>query len=217
DINHIKVTEQSFQKNIEIVLNNEQAYFKQLSLLNKTRLFMKRVFNFSLYTFNIKFIKKEQRTELLQLLDFIMETKYEDNSTGSEKLTKENIENEFMEKYDPSPTIDKSVGKSFFKKAYGYSFFMFALAFVFFYFLISKDTGYLIYIIISFILYSFARLFIDLIFVFKLIHLLDKQKFVTYYFNQLFFFLDFILYHLSLFVAPIAIIVLLIRYIIIKI
>src|SRR5690625_6222103 len=80
------------------------------------------VFNFSLYTFNIKFIKKEQRTELLQLLDFIMETKYEDNSTGSEKLTKENIESEFMEKYDPSPPIDKSVGKSFFKKAYGYSF-----------------------------------------------------------------------------------------------
>ena len=60
DINHIKVTEQSFQKNIEIVLNNEQAYFKQLSLHNKTRLFMNRVFNFSLYTFNIKFIKKEQ-------------------------------------------------------------------------------------------------------------------------------------------------------------
>src|SRR5699024_12282038 len=49
DINHIKVTEQSFQKNIEIVLNNEQAYFKQLSLHNKTRLFMNRVFNFSLY------------------------------------------------------------------------------------------------------------------------------------------------------------------------
>src|SRR5699024_1375445 len=212
DINHIKVTEQSFQKNIEIVLNNEQAYFKQLSLHNKTRLFMNRVFNFSLYTFNIKFIKKEQRTELLQLLDFIMETKYEDNSTGSEKLTKENIE-----KYDPSPTIDKSVGKSFFKKAYGYSFFMFALAFVFFYFLISKDTGYLIYIIISFILYPFARALIDLIFGFKLRHLLDKQKVVTYYFNQLLFFLDFILYHLSLFVAPIAIIVLLIRYIIIKI
>src|SRR5699024_4400020 len=155
--------------------------------------------------------------------------------------------------------------------------FMFALAFVFFYFLISKDTGYLIYIIISFILYPFARALIDLMFVFnlrhlldkqngvtyyfnqllflldfilyilslffvlfvfiiisfilypfaialnylmfgfKLRHLLDKQKGVTYYFNQLLFLLDFILYHLSLFVAPIAIIVLLIRYIIIKI
>src|SRR5699024_5873917 len=104
DINHIKVTEQSFQKNIEIVLNN-----KQLSLYNKTILIINSVFNFSLYTFNIKFIKKEQRTESLQLLDFIIETKYEDNSTGSEKLTKENIESEFMEKYDPSPPIDKSV------------------------------------------------------------------------------------------------------------
>src|SRR5699024_10518369 len=164
-----------------------------------------------------KFIKKEQRTELLQLLDFIMETKYEDNSTGSEKLTKENIENEFMEKYDPSSTIDKSVGKSFFKKAYGYFFFMFALAFVFFYFLICNDTGYLIYVIISFILYPFARALIDLIFCFILRHLLDKQKVVTYYFNQLLFLIDFILYHLSLFIAPIAIIVLLICYIIIKI
>src|SRR5699024_1317416 len=211
------VTEQSFQKNIEIVLNNEQAYFKQLSLHNKTRLFMNRVFNFSLYTFNIKFIKKEQRTELLQLLDFIMETKYEYNSTGSEKLTKENIESEFMEKYDSSPQIEKSVGKSFFKKAYKYRLFMFDLVFFFIYFLISKDTGYYNYIIISFILYPFAIALIDLMFGFKLRHLLDKQKGVTYYFNQLLFLLDFILYHLSLFVAPIAIIVLLIRYIIIKI
>src|SRR5699024_11493296 len=129
------------------------------------------IFNFSIYTINNKYIKKEKRTELLQLLDLIIETQYEDNSTGSEKLTKENIENEFMEKYDPSPTVDESVGKSFFKKAYGYSFFMFALAFVFFYFLISKDTGYLIYIIISFILYPFARALIDLIFGFKLRHL----------------------------------------------
>src|SRR5690625_6246607 len=68
---------------------------------------------------------------------------------------------------------------------------MFALAFVFFYFLISKDTGYLIYIIISFILYPFARALIDLMFGFKLRHLLDKQKGVTYYFNQLLFLLDF--------------------------
>src|SRR5690625_4908785 len=119
--------------------------------------------------------------------------------------------------YYPSSQIYMFVGNFSFKKAYVYSFFMFALAFVFFYFLISKDTGYLIYIIISFILYPFARALIDLMFCFKLRHLLVKQKGVTYYFNQLLFLLDFILYHLSLFVAPIVIIVLLIRYIIIKI
>src|SRR5699024_11400848 len=113
--------------------------------------------------------------------------------------TKENIESEFMEKYDPSPPIDKSVGKSFFKKAYGYRFFMFALAFVFFYFLISKDTGYLIYIIISFILYPFARALIDLMFGFNLRILLDKKKGVTYYFIKLFFLLDFFLFHLIFF------------------
>src|SRR5699024_11389065 len=70
------------------------------------------------------------------------------------------------------------------------------------------SSDLLIYIIISFILYPFARALIDLMFGFKLRHLLDKQKGVTYYFNQLLFLLDFILYHLSLFVAPIAIIVL---------
>src|SRR5699024_3027152 len=82
-------------------------------------------------------------------------------------------------------------------------FFIFLYIF-FIYFIINYDTCYLIYIIISFILYPFARALIDLIFGFKLRHLLDKQKVVTYYFNQLLFFLDFILYHLSLFVAPIA-------------
>src|SRR5699024_7164778 len=105
DINHIKVTEQSFQKNIEIELYNEKANNIELSLHNKTRLCMHLFFNLSLYTFNNIYIKKEQRTELLKLLGFIMETKYEDNSTRSESLTDDNIENEFMGKYDPSPTV----------------------------------------------------------------------------------------------------------------
>src|SRR5699024_6505993 len=43
DTNHIKVSAQSFQSNIEIVLNNEQAYFKQLSFHNNKRLFINGV------------------------------------------------------------------------------------------------------------------------------------------------------------------------------
>ena len=121
---------------------------------------------------------------------------------------------DFMEKYDPTPPVDRSIDRSYFLKSYGYSLFMFALSFILFYLLISRSGVYLFYLVISFILYPFAKVLFDWLFGFKVRHVLDKQKGITYYFDQLMFLFDYIVFHVSLFIAPFGMLFLLIRFIV---
>src|SRR5699024_2852691 len=81
---------------------------------------------------------------------------------------------------------------------YGYSLFMFVLSFILFYLLISRSGVYFFYIVISFILYPFAKVLFDWLFVFKVRHALDTQKGITYYFDLLMFLFDYIVCHVSL-------------------
>src|SRR5699024_470649 len=111
-----------------------------------------------------------------------------------ETAQKQDTQIDFMEEYDPNPPVDRSIDRSYFLKAYGYSLFMFALSFILFYLLISKNNGYLFYIVISFILYPFAKVLFDWLFGFKVRHALDKQKGITYQFRQLMFLFDYIVF-----------------------
>ncbi|MEI3613738.1 STM3941 family protein [Pseudogracilibacillus sp. SO30301A] len=217
DIDYIKVSEVSFQKIFEIVLYDEDEYFAQLSFHNKMRLFMNRVTGFSLFTMSAKAIRKQERSAFLKTLDFIIQQKLNNEAPIIEIAQKQSKETDFMEKYDPPPQINRSINRSYFLKSYRYSFIIFALSFIFFYLLISKNDNYLSYIIVSFILYPFAKVLIDWLFGFKLRHRLDKQKGFTYYFEQLAFMFDLFLFHVSLFIAPIGILFLLIRFIVIRI
>ena len=214
DIESLKVSETSFQPIVEIVLFDADDYFAQLSFHNKVRLCMNRVTGFSLFTISAKAVPKQERPALLETLDYVMQQKLNNESVSIEAVQKQNVETDFMEKYDPTPPINRSIDRSYFLKSYGYGFFIFAISFVLFYLLISRNNGYLFYIIVSFILYPFARVLIDWMFGFKLRHALDKQKGFTYYFEQLKYMLDFALFHVSLFVAPIGILFLLIRFIV---
>ncbi|WP_416150192.1 STM3941 family protein [Salipaludibacillus sp. HK11] len=217
DIEYIKVSEVSFQSIIEIVLYDEDDYFTQLSFHNKVRLFMNRVTGFSLFTINSKAARKQDRSAFLETLDLIIQQKLNNEAPIIETSQKQNEETDFMEKYDPTPPINRSINRSYFLKSYGYGFILFAISFILFYLLISKDDNYLFYIIVSFILYPFAKVLIDWLFGFKLRHRLDKQKGITYYFKQLIIMFDFFLFHVSLFIAPIGILFLLIRYTVIRI
>gem|GEM_PF-5423603 len=216
DIEYLKVSEISFQRIFEIVLYDENDYFAQLSFHNKVRLCMNRVFNFSLFTISAKVVRKQERTALLETLDLIMQQKVNNEAPIIETTQKQNVEMDVMEKYDSTPPINRSIDRSYFLKSYRYGFIIFAISFILFYLLISKNNDYLFYIIISFILYPFAKVLIDWLFGFKLRHSLDKQKGITYYLEQLKFMFDFILFHMSLFVAPIGIVFLLIRFIVIR-
>src|SRR5699024_2752094 len=205
DIEYIKVSEVSFQSVIEIVLYDEDDYYYHLSFHNKMRLFMNRVTGFSLFTISAKVVRKQERPVLLETLDLIIKQKLNNEAPFIETAQKQNEETDFMEKYDPTPPINRSINRLYFLKSYGYGFFIFAISFIFFYLLISKNDNYLFYIIVSFILYPFAKVLIDWLFGFKVRHRLDKQKGVTYYLDQLIFMFDFLLFHVSLFIAPIGI------------
>lgn len=216
DIKHMTVSEFSFQKMVEIILYDEDARFAQLSLHNKIRLCMNRVFGFTLFTINPKAIRKFERPELLEILHLVVQEKIKKQSSTPiiETAQKQDTQTDFMEEYDPTPTVDRSIDRSYFLKSYGYSLFMFVLSFILFYLLISRSGVYLFYIVISFILYPFAKVLFDWLFGFKVRHALDKQKGITYYFDQLMFLFDYIVFHVSLFIAPIGMLFLLIRFIV---
>lgn len=217
DIESIKVSEVSFQNIIEIVLYDEDDYFYQLSFHNKMRLFMNRVTGFSLFTVSAKAIRKQERSSFLEIFNLIIQQKLKNEASIIETARKLNKETAFMEEYDQTPPVNRSIDRSYFLKSYRYGFFIFALSFILFYLIISKSDSYLFYIIISFTLYPFAKVLPDWLFGFKVRHRLEKQKGFTFYFDQLIFMFDFFLFHISLFIAPLGILFLLLRFIIIRI
>ncbi len=215
DIRFIKISEVSFQRIIEIVLYDEDDYFYQLSFHNKVRLFMNRVTGFTLFSISVKAVRKRERPALFEALDD-MQQRLNGETPLLKTTHKRNEEVDFMEKYNPVPPSKLSINRSYFLKSYGYGFLMFAFSFILFYWLISKNDNYLFYIVVSFILYPFAKVLVDWLFRFKLKHRLDNQKGITYYFDQLLFMFDLFLFHVSLFVAPFGLLFLLIRFIVIR-
>lgn len=120
---------------------------------------------------------------------------------------------DFMNKYDAQPLADLVIDNTYFKKAYGYSIFIFLFMFVLFYLLLDSGNDYLFYIIINFFTFPFAKVLIDRLGVYKIRQRLEKQKGPTYYFDQLKYLFDSLLFHVSIFIAPFGLLFLLIRYI----
>lgn len=121
-IESLKVSETSFQPIVEIVLYDADDYFAQLSFHNKVRLCMNRVTGFSLFTISAKAVPKQERPALLETLDYVMQQKLNNESVSIEAAQKQNVETDFMEKYDPTPPINRSIDRSYFLKSYGYGF-----------------------------------------------------------------------------------------------
>lgn len=59
-ITYLKVSEFSFQKIVEIGLNNEAYHFSQFSLFNKIRLRLNRMTGHSVFVINVKVVRKNQ-------------------------------------------------------------------------------------------------------------------------------------------------------------
>lgn len=215
-IERIEVSEASFQKLIEIIIYDEAGVFDNLSLLNKIRLGPNGIFGFKTFTIAYNAVRKRDRLELLTVLDNIMLTKksetMEESAIPNSSSKPLQSSKDFVEKYDPAATPEFKIDNSYIKKAFGYSFFIFILMFVFFYLLLDSDNSYLTYIIINFFSFPFAKVLIDWMGVYKLRQRLERQKGVTYYFDQLKFFLDLLLFHISIFIAPFGLLFLFIRY-----
>lgn len=219
-IESIQVSEASFQKLIEIVIYDEDGLFDQLSLHNKIRLGPNGLFGFKTFTIAYNAIRKRERPQLLATLDNIMAYKkgqtMEDFTITDTSNKPLDSQQDFMEKYDPEPSVNLIIDNAYLKKAYEYSVFLFLFMFVLFYLLLDSGNGYLFYIIISFFAFPFAKILIDWMGAYKLRQRLEKQKGFTYYFDQIKYFFDAILFHASIFIAPFGLLFLLIRYIVRK-
>lgn len=220
NIESIQVSESNLQKIIEIAIYDESVFFDQLSTHNKIRLGPNAWFGFKTFTIGYNAIRRRERPQLLAALDNIMAYK---KGQTTEDFAITDISNkpvdskkDFMKKYDPEPLAPLVIDGNYFKKAYGYSVFIFVIMFILFYLLIDGSNGYLAYIIASFFLFPFAKVLFDWIGVYKFRQKLEKQKGATYYLHQIEIFFDAILFHVSIFVAPIGLLFLLIRYIVRK-
>src|SRR5699024_12584883 len=107
---------------------------------------------------NAKAIPKFETTELLETLHRVAQAKIKKQSSPPiiETAQKQDTQPDFMEEYDPTPTVDRSIDRSYFLKSYGYSLFMFVFSFILFFLLIIRSVVYLFYIVFSFVLYPFV-------------------------------------------------------------
>lgn len=216
-IESIEVSESSFQKLIEIAVDNEAGYFENLSLLNKIRLGPNGLFGFRTFSIAYNAIRKKERPQLLAALDEIMEYK-EEGATESltiPVMSRSSLHSQqsFMKKYDLEPLAKFVINKAYFKKAYAYSAFLFLFMFVLFYLLLDSGNSYLLYILVNFFSFPFAKVLTDWMGIYKLRQRLERQKGATYYFDQIKYFFDSFLFHGSVLVAPFGLLFLLIRFI----
>src|SRR5699024_322863 len=164
DIKFIDISEASFQKLIKIFVYDEKTLFKQLSLHNKIRLVTNALFGFNPCSIAYNSIHKQERQQLLATLDKIMA--YNENQT-SENLIINDINHEpgdsqqyYMERYGIEPPTALIIDKDYFKKAFGYSAFIFLIMFILFYVLFYFMNCYLSYIIVSFFIFLFYKVYI---------------------------------------------------------
>ncbi len=122
---------------------------------------------------------------------------------------------DFMEKYDSTPPVNRSIDRTYFLKSYSYGFLIFASWFILLLFI--KNDEYLSYILASFIFYPLAKVLFDWLFGFKLRHRINKQKSGAYYLEQLLFVINLVIFHISILLAPFGILFLLIRIIVIRV
>lgn len=217
----VSVVEVSFDKRIQFYLRDEDTLFKSLSLLSKILYGPDKLFGQNIFYIQYGLIKKRKRLLFLKAFDdFITQSvSQEEKTTILKDFPDSSIETEgqIFNKYDNHLIQKLVINFQYFKIAYVYSLLIFLITLVLFYFLLYKDNSYLIYIIVSFFAYPFAKLFLDRLGIYKLRQKIDKQTGVTYYLHQGIFFFDVLLYHISIYLAPLGLLVLIIDLIIKKV
>ena len=161
----VSVVEASFDKRIQFDLRDEDILFKNLSLLSKILYGPDMIIGQNIFYIQYGLIKKHKRPLFLKAFDdFITQSvSQEEKATILKDFPDSSIktEKEILNKYDNHPIQKLVINFHYFKRAYVYSLLIFLIMFVLFYLLLHKDNSYLVYIIVSFFTYPFAKLFLD--------------------------------------------------------
>lgn len=200
DVEGYKILRVQFNKFIEIILDDEEKYKEQMSKTQqKLNIVGTMGGKYSLFAIAWTQIKRKDRDVLLYALDYIGTPDFDlENATSSE------LPDELTQKPDTSFQLEDKINQEYFMKNYLLSLILGAFALLLFYW-DEGNMSSLTYIIVSFILFPFAKLLLDVIVGFKLRTIMEKQTYTIYYVYQLIYLVYFLLFLFSLFVAPIGI------------
>lgn len=220
NITTVRVIESYFQKRIQFVLREEDILFKKLSLLSKIIYGLDKLFGLNIIQIDFGLIKRHERALFLKVFDDFLTQAVSKKKKAT--ILKDfpdppkKIEEEILKKYDAHHVSKLVINFQYFKKAYIQGLVIFLFMLVLFYFLLDQGDFYLIYIIISFFTYPFAKLFLDRLGMYKLRQKIDKQI-GGYYLQRALLFFDSILFHISIYLTPLGLLVLIVDLIIKKI
>lgn len=201
DIRGYHIFHVHFTKTIEVILYDEEKYRDRMS--TTSRRFHKVNDLVGARQFGIAWgqVKRKDRRKLLYELDRL---------SGND--------GELMEQFYPQVgTGDKTkkrhdrVNRKYMLRSYGYSLIMTGVASLFFYWgdELDKNSSLLI---VSLILFPFAKLIYDVLVGFKLDDWIDKQSFIVIYVYQFKYLIHFFIYLFSFFLAPFGVLYLLVRF-----
>ena len=185
-----------FQKYIEIVLFNEGKYNNKSLKVNEINK-RSRIPTFCIIWGHIK---RKDRRQLLTAL-------WKIHSQAVDRVLTE----EELSKMDQKEGEKDNITVDYIISSYRTSL-LISLPLVILFYLIGGEAGFILLALILFILYPFAKLVYDILIGFKINRIIEKQADVNIHIWDLLFIIDFVIYVLTIFIAPFGIIYMLFKY-----
>lgn len=207
--------------NLIIYVGNADKYEHMFNKTNRFRLFHNSDTNVSSFALSLAPLSNKDRTILYNALQFMIHFRNVENEPIvpliEEQLEDVKVPSLYRRLFLPEIPVEKTINKKYFIQAYGLSLFFFMINFTIFYYFTSESFRYLLLIIISLFTYPLAQAFTDWLYGFKIKQLdkyggpfastLDQLRFIS---NA------FVIFHVSIYIAPISGLFFSIRYFINK-
>lgn len=194
---------------ISLYIRNASTYSEALIRNRRFQLFHQKDNDISTFQIDLNPLNRRMQTAFLEVLQVLIDYREDENvpivNIAKEKIHGMKGSSLYKRNFMPHIQPDKTINKKYFIHAYGYSLFFFIINFTVFYYLTTKSTSYLLFITISFIIYPFAQALTDWLYGFKIKQIEQYGGHFARLLDQFKFLIDaFIVFHLSIFIAPIS-------------
>lgn len=194
---------------IILFVRNADKYTEMFNKGIRFQFFHNRDTNVSSFTVDLNPLSKTDRAIFFNALQLFLHFRDVENEPVIHMIEDQKDDVKMPSLYKrlflPDMPVEKTINKKYFIQAYGLSLFFFMLNFTVFYYFTSESFNYLLLIIISLVLYPFAQVFTDWTYGFKVKQLDEYGGHFASMLDQFRFLGNaFIIFHLSIFIAPIS-------------
>lgn len=209
DIINYSLTNIHSKNSISLYIRNASTYREALIKNRRFRLFQQNENDVSSFQIDLNPLNRRVQAAFLEILQVLIDYRADDEipivNIAKEKIHGIKGSSLYKRNFMPDIPPNKIINKKYFIHAYGYSLFFFIINFAVFYYLTTKSISYLFFITISFILYPFAQALTDWLYGFKIKQIEQYGGHFARLLDQFKFLIDaFIVFHLSIFIAPIS-------------